>query len=270
MSLQAPLWRSIAVFRFASLGYAVILLLIRHDDYAHWGWGWVVVAGMTAWTAASTIAYSVPERRTSLLLAVDLLLTAAALLSTALLQYPSSLRTGVMPITATWLAGPALAWAVARGVRAGAVAAVVLGCCAVWLRRESLAVAYQSTALDGPIILLMAAMVSGYVAKLTTRAEQALARATEIEAASRERERLARTIHDSVLQVLVMVQRRGAEAGGEAAEIGRLAGEQEAALRALVTGNGVAEYRAGDVARSRDDAIEAARRDAVEQATPST
>jgi len=33
------------------------------------------------------------------------------------------------------------------------------------------------------------------------------------------------------------VQRRGAEVGGEAAEIGRLAGEQEAALRALVSGD---------------------------------
>jgi signal transduction histidine kinase len=32
-----------------------------------------------------------------------------------------------------------------------------------------------------------------------------------------------------------MVQRRGAEIGGPAAEIGRLAGEQEAALRALIT-----------------------------------
>jgi signal transduction histidine kinase len=59
-------------------------------------------------------------------------------------------------------------------------------------------------------------------------------RATEIEAASRERERLARGIHGSVLQVLALVQRRGAEVGGEAAEIGRLAGEQEAALRALI------------------------------------
>ena len=40
-----------------------------------------------------------------------------------------------------------------------------------------------------------------------------------------------------------MVQRRGAEAGGEAAEIGRLAGEQEAALRALVTGDGLVSLR---------------------------
>jgi signal transduction histidine kinase len=57
-----------------------------------------------------------------------------------------------------------------------------------------------------------------------------------VEATSRERERLARHIHDSVLQVLALVQRRGAEAGGTAAELGRLAGQQEAALRALVGG----------------------------------
>jgi hypothetical protein len=34
------------------------------------------------------------------------------------------------------------------------------------------------------------------------------------------------------------VQRRGAEVGGEAAEMGRLAGEQEAALRALIAADG--------------------------------
>src|SRR4029079_16739088 len=49
-----------------------------------------------------------------------------------------------------------------------------------------------------------------------------------------ERARLARVGHGGVLQVLALVQGRGAELGGEAAELGRLAGEQEVALRALV------------------------------------
>jgi signal transduction histidine kinase len=247
MSLQAPLWRSIAVFRFASLAYAAVVLVIRHQYYVYWGWAWAVIAAMAAWTVVSTIAYASPARRTWPLLGADLVVTVLALLSTGILQTASAAHAGVMPITATWLAGPALAWAVVGGARAGAVAAVVIGGGAVWLRHEPVGGIYQSTALDGPVIVLIAAMLVGYVSTLATRAEQALQRATEIEAASRERERLARTMHDSVLQVLAMVQRRGAEAGGEAAEIGRLAGEQGAALRALVTGDGPAAPASGQL-----------------------
>jgi signal transduction histidine kinase len=246
MSLQASLWRSIAAFRFASLAYAAILLAIRPFYYAHWSWAWVVLAGMTGWTIATTIAYSVPARRTWLVLVADLVVTMLAVLSTELLQTKAATKIGVMPVTATWLAGPALAWAVVGRARAGAAAAVVTGACVILLR-EPLVATYKSTALDGPIILLMAAMLVGYVSTLLTRAEQALQRATELEAASKERERLARTIHDSVLQVLAMVQRRGTEAGGEAAEIGRLAGEQEAALRALVTGDGLVSLPCGEL-----------------------
>ena len=259
VSLQAPLWRSIAVFRFASLIYATILLAIRHSYYEHWAWAWVVVAAMAAWTVVTTVAYAVPELRTWPLLAADLVVTVLALLSTALLQFPQAMHIGVMPVTATWLAGPALAWAVAGGARAGAVAAVIIGSCAVLLRlkHQPLSGTYQTTALDGPIILLMAGMLVGYISTLMTRAERALQRATQIEAASRERERLARTIHDSVLQVLAMVQRRGSEAGGEAAEIGRLAGEQEAALRVLVTGDSLASPPTGELDLSTTLAREA-------------
>ena len=89
--------------------------------------------------------------------------------------------------------------------------------------------------VTGAVIMILAAASVGYVVRLATEAEDKLQRAARLEAAARERARLARDIHDSVLQVLAMVQRRGAELGGEAAELGRLAGEQEAALRALVS-----------------------------------
>ncbi len=226
-----------------------MLLAIRHDSYRHWGWAWVVIGAMTAWTVVSTVAYATPARRTNLLLGTDLVVTVLALLSTDLLQTTQARHIGLMPVTATWLAGPALAWAVVGGARAGAVAAVLIGACVVLLGHQQRpnTSAYDATVLNGPVILLMAGMLVGYISTLMTRAEQALQRATEIEAASRERERLARTIHDSVLQVLAMVQRRGAEAGGEAAEIGRLAGEQEAALRALVTGDGPASPQSGQL-----------------------
>lgn len=240
MNLQAPLWRSIAAFRFASLAYAVILLALRKNVYTHWGWAWGVLAVMTVWTVVTTLLYRAPlytkpSWRTKVLLGADMLVTVAALLSTVLVQDPGHIRADAMPVTATWMAGPALAWAVIGGVRAGAAAAIIIGGFAVALRHLPAAKVLSSTDLDGPVILLMAAMLAGYIAKLSSRAEQAMQSATEIVAASRERERLARTIHDSVLQVLAMVQRRGAEFGGPAAEIGRLAGEQEAALRALIT-----------------------------------
>jgi signal transduction histidine kinase len=67
-------------------------------------------------------------------------------------------------------------------------------------------------------------------------------------------------VHDGVLQVLALVQRRGAELGGEAAGLGRLAGEQEAALRALIRSQDtVAAVPTGDL----DLATELARLAAV-------
>jgi len=242
VNVEASLWRSIAVFRVASLVYAAVLIVVDRANYAHLGWAWAVLAGMAGWTAVTSAAYAVPARRTRPLLAADLVVTAAALLSTALLQYPHSIAAAAMPVTATWVAGPVLAWAVADGIRAGVVAALVLGGCDLALRHQSLGSVYRSPALNATVLLLLAGVAVGYVSTLAARAERAVQRAAEIEAASRERERLARGIHDSVLQVLALVQRRGAEVGGEAAEIGRLAGEQEAALRALIaadTGGGV-------------------------------
>ena len=238
MGLQAPLWRAIAVFRFASLAYAAVLLVTLRADYSRLPLAWGVLAGMAGWTVITTRAYAGPGGRTRAWLTADLAVTAAALLSTAVLQYPRSTYGGVMPVTATWMAGPVLAWAVAGGLRAGTVAALVLGGCDVALRHRSAADLFRGTSLNGPVLLVLTGALVGYVAKLAARAEQAIAHATEVEAASRERERLARGIHDSVLQVLALVQRRGADAGGEAAEIGRLAGQQETALRALIAGEG--------------------------------
>jgi signal transduction histidine kinase len=93
---------------------------------------------------------------------------------------------------------------------------------------------FTQATMNGAVLLLLAGVVVAHVVRLASVAEERLQRAAELEAATRERERLARGIHDSVLQLLALVQRRGAEIGGEAAELGRLAGEQEATLRALV------------------------------------
>jgi signal transduction histidine kinase len=241
-SSSEPLWRSLAVFRFVSVGYAALRLgTVDQSEYSRPDWAWAVIAVMAAWTVGTTIAYARPDRRTWPLLGADLVVTVGLLLSTALLQYPDATGHGALPVTAIWMAGPVLAWAVRYGRRMGTIAALIVAGCDFVLQRGA--------ALNGAVLLLLAGWIVGHVARLAAEVATERQRVIEVEAASRERERRARDIHDSVLQVLALVQRRGAEAGGAAAELGRLAGQQEAALRALVgAGMGGAGLRKSDSA----------------------
>jgi signal transduction histidine kinase len=235
------LWRAIAVFRIASLGYAALLIgVISASHYSRPGWAWVAFAAMAVWTLATTVEYAHRHRRTTAFLVLDLIVTAALLMSTLWLQYPKVVHTGTVPVTATWVAGPVLVWAVRYGRVAGAVVAVILSVCDFALSGWNFAVVP-----NGEVLMLLAGVVVGHVARLAAELEAERQHADRAEAASRERERLARDIHDSVLQVLALVARRGLEAGGEAAELGRLAGQQEAALRALIGVESAAE--SGDV-----------------------
>jgi signal transduction histidine kinase len=246
-SSSEPLWRALAVFRFASVGYAALrLAFVDRAEYSRPDWAWAVIALMAAWTIVTTIGYTRRHRRTQLLVA-DLVVTIGLMLSTVVLQYPDGTVHGALPVTATWMAGPVLAWAIRYGRRAGTVVALIVAACDFALLRG----AELSTALNGAVLLLLAGWLVGHLARLAAEVEAERQHAIEVEAASRERERLARDIHDSVLQVLALVQRRGAEAGGAAAELGRLAGQQEAALRTLV-GDGWAASRATAVSGEVD------------------
>ena len=62
-----------------------------------------------------------------------------------------------------------------------------------------------------------------------------------------ERERIARVVHDGVLQSLAYIHRRGDEIGGEAAELAVLAAEQERSLRRFVSGTGAPDVPDSEV-----------------------
>ena len=109
-------------------------------------------------------------------------------------------------------------------------------------RGESPASADATLHLDIAAVLLLVAAAAigglGIAQYLSERwAERKRAELIRQEAAAAERDRLARPIHDGVLQVLALVQREGSELGEAGAQLAALAGEQEVALRNLLSGN---------------------------------
>jgi signal transduction histidine kinase len=229
-SLQAPLWRAVAVFRIAALAYVVVLVVNNVGAYARPYLAWPVLAFMAAWTVVTTYGYAAARWRGWPLLVADLLVTIGVLAATVPVVGRAALEEGRPTLAVAWHVAPVLAWAVSGGRRRGLIAALAMGATDLTVRAH-----YDQAAFTGTILMVLAAFAVGYLVRLAVTAEQRLQRAIELEAATRERERLARDIHDSVLQVLSLVKRRGEALDGEAGELARLAGEQEAALRALVT-----------------------------------
>lgn len=233
-SVEAALWRAIAVFRVVALGYAAVLIAKNWTGYKVPLGGWAVLAVMAAWTAFTIWGYSRLEGRARWTVAVaDLVVPSLCLLATGLVEHEQHLWEGRPNLTVSWVAAPVMVWALMAGVRGGVGAAVLIGIPDLSLRAFYADRLMQNT-FNGVVLLLMVGVVIGYMARLALETQERLARAIAVETATHERQRLARDIHDSVLQVLALVQRRGGEMGGEAAELGRLAGEQEAALRALI------------------------------------
>lgn len=228
--LQAPLWRAIAVFRIAALLYVAVLVVRNVSAYERPVLAWPVLAGMAAWTVFTTYAYADPARRRAPLLAADLLITMGVLAASIWVVGRAALEDGRPTLAVAWHVAPVIAWAVAGGRRGGITAALAMGATDLVVRAH-----YDQAAFTGTVLMLLAALAVGYLVRLAEVSQARLERAIELEAATRERERLARDIHDSVLQVLALVKRRGAGLDGEAGELARLAGEQEVALRALVT-----------------------------------
>ncbi len=223
-----PLWRGLLGYRGLTLLSAIAVALYRLDDYAHPVGLLAVLGVMTAWTAATAYLYLVaPARRRAAV--ADLVVTVAVMATTPLVQTPAQIAADAPVVGSIWTPGAAVACALAFGVRGGLVGGLALAA-------ADLAVSARvATELNDIELILLVGLTVGFASTVLRRSAERTRRAIASEAAMRERERLARAVHDGVLQVLGFVRRRGAELGGPAGELGALAGEQEYALRALLT-----------------------------------
>ena len=209
---------------------ACAINLYRFGNFRSPTLGVVAIAVMVLWTAAVIWAYDDRRRRTTWLLVADLAVAVGMILASPLLKGEHLRAT----VPGFWVMGALFAWAVCWRVWGGLAAAVAIAIADFAVREVYTQANYGNT-----FLLLVGGPIVGYLCAQLYRFAVERDHAERAAAAAAERTRLARAVHDGVLQVLALMQRRGIEAAADPgqrdlAELGRLAGEQEVALRALI------------------------------------
>jgi signal transduction histidine kinase len=223
--VESRLFGALAVLRVVVLLNAIGLNIYRAGNFEHPRAGAACVVVMVGWTAFATWAYAEPRRRTSPLLVADLGLAVALLVLTPVVKGAGFHAT----VPGYWIMGALLAWSIRYRTVGGGVAGALLAGVDLSLRES----VHQSD-YGNAFLLVIGGPIVGFLCESLQRMAAERDAAERSAAVAAERARLARAVHDGVLQVLALVQRRGRELGGDAAELGRLAGEQERELRALI------------------------------------
>jgi signal transduction histidine kinase len=228
LEVEDRLFRALAILRVVVLVNAIALNLYRADNFARPAAGVAAVVVMVGWTGFVTWAYARPARRTSALVAADLAVALVLVLASPLIKGEGLRAT----VPGFWVMAALLACAIHWHWRGGLAAGVLLAAADLSLRSEVSQSNYGNVFLlvvGGPIVGFMCESL-----ELMARERDAAQREA---VAGEERARLARAVHDGVLQVLALVQRRGGELATldpEFGELSRLAGEQESALRSVI------------------------------------
>ncbi|EON23326.1 two-component system sensor kinase [Nocardioides sp. CF8] len=229
-AVEDRLFRALALVRVVVTINMVVLNVYRRDNYDH-PWAAVgLIAALVAWTGYAIRASTSAQRRTTTFLALDLAWAIAAIAATPVLKGDDFNAT----IPGFWVMGALLAWAIHWHWKGGLVAGALLSITDLGLRDG------VDQANYGNVFLLMiGGPIVGYMCESLQRMAAERDAAERAAAAAEERTRLARAVHDGVLQVLALVQRRGAgSADAEIADLARLAGEQERVLRSLIRQQG--------------------------------
>lgn len=226
-----PLWRAAQIFRLASFGYALGFQIVVNHDLDRPGLTWALFGLMTAanlWWAAGYLA---GFGRRWWFVASETAVSVVMMLSTSYVASASWIENNQTWPTTLWMTNCILSAALLGGPLWGLVGGAVIGLTNFYVKGEIyLNFGRNATAL----LLLMTGTAIGLAATRARATHERLSAAIRAAAGAAERERLAREVHDGVLQVLALVARRGAEIGGDAAELASLAAEQEQRLRRLI------------------------------------
>jgi signal transduction histidine kinase len=230
--------RGLDIFRPVAALYAVWLAWQRQETMLRPWVAWVVLGVMLTWSVA-LLFY---RRRSVRVVVIEVTIAVVGVLATMLAETPEAIAAGQFTIPTIWAAGSVAGGAVVAGARGGLIAAGVIALADL----VEVGTPTQATVHNILLLVLLGGLVGLAVDLARTgleREEQVLMERERLH----ERERIARVVHDGVLQSLAFIHRRGAEIGGEAAELSLLAADQERSLRRFVSGTGAPDVPQGGV-----------------------
>ncbi|WP_326546755.1 DUF5931 domain-containing protein [Mycolicibacterium sp. ND9-15] len=237
----APLWRAAQVFRLLSCLYALGFQVSVNADLDRPGLAWALFVVLLGWSAVCAVAYLQGfGRRPSWVLA-EIAVVVGLILSTEVVASAQWTSDNQSWPTTLWATNATISAAIVAGPIAGMFTGVVVMVASTLVKGF---INYDLGRNATIVIELAVGLAVGMAAQTARRAHSELEQAARLAAAHQERERLSRQVHDGAIQVLALVSRRGREIGGATAELAELAGEQERALRRLVS-SGETEPRAG-------------------------
>jgi signal transduction histidine kinase len=228
----APLWRAAQVFRLLSCIYALYFQIAINDDLDRPAIGWALFAVLIGWSVACAAAYLQGYGRRPAWVIAELIVVVVLVLSTGFVASDQWVAANQSWPTTLWATNATISAAILRGPIVGMVAGVVVMAASATSKGYfSIDVGRNATI----VVELAVGLAIGMAAQTARRAHAELEDAARLAASLEERERLSREVHDGAIQVLALVARRGREIGGATAELAELAGEQERALRRLVS-----------------------------------
>jgi len=228
--------RAIAAFRWGTWIWVAVVVFLHRDALAHPVVAWALVIAALGWTVAATVLLTrdpdALSRAPAILceLAIGAALGIGGGVAYAHTHDPNVAFQSVRTLGFAWPLAGIISAGVVCGATAGGVAGFVVS-----LPRVFSPVVNGITLGDYKsgkwfsiastlMLYALAGAVAGYMSTLLRRAQDEVA-------AARARERVARTLHDGVLQTLAVLERRAPDE-----QLARLAREQERELREFLFG----------------------------------
>jgi signal transduction histidine kinase len=241
----------ILAFRWGALAWMISLAVTTRDPFRRPELAWASLGATIAWTIWLTVRLRDETRGRH---SFDLALAVALFVVSGLVVGERQVLGGRPFFATAYPVAAVLSWGAAFGLAGGLFAGAVLGGALAVSRTlngvpfELLTAAQIAEMVNGAMAYLLAGGAVGIVKRLLDRTadqfrdvNEAAVRERERAARLAERESLAREIHDSVLQALALIHKRGRElgerdavSGGEIRALANLARDQEAVLRGLI------------------------------------